>query len=289
MLRKKLKLSSVNEQSENKSSSHQGTSVELESNHSIYFPVPPPADASVSNKMLEVHRNLNRLLENLNFVKDPICFVYNPTIYASEPLEKYLKLYCRKEKKVLFVGMNPGPWGMCQTGIPFGEISMVKNWLLINGHVGQPNQVCKYRIVEGFNCTQKEVSGDRFWNLMKELCTTPQRFFNNCFLYNYCPLAFMKEDGGNITPAEMQPQLKNSLEVVCDETLKEVILILKPEIVVGIGRYSEKRVSNVVKLLKQDIKVLYMPHPSPRAIYKNGWSYEANKFITKNNLMKYFQ
>jgi len=36
--------------------------------------------------------------------------------------------------------MNPGPWGMAQTGVPFGEINAVKDWLGINAEVDKPQK-----------------------------------------------------------------------------------------------------------------------------------------------------
>ena len=51
--------------------------------------------------------------------------VYNPLVYAREPHNRYLELAGRAPKKVIFLGMNPGPWGMAQTGVPFGEVAAV--------------------------------------------------------------------------------------------------------------------------------------------------------------------
>lgn len=222
MLRKKLKLSSLDEQNEpykmekNTSNEPQHKSNEL-NNLSNYFIVTKSSHVSIPIKMLQIQQHLNRLLENINLLQDPISYIYNPTLYASEPLEQYFNLYCKNEKKIIFMGMNPGPWGMCQTGIPFGEVSVVRDWLCINGYVGQPSNCCKKRKIEGFNCTRKEISGDRFWNYMKNLCGSPQKFFNNCFVYNYCPLAFMKEDGKNVTPADMEVQLFHQSYIVLSQ------------------------------------------------------------------------
>lgn len=289
MLRKKLKLSKVEEQNEYEVSNNNTVCNEL-SHQSIYFGASPSIDNLISTKMINIQLNLNEILDKIDFVKHPICYVYNPTVYANEPYEKYMRLYCNNEKKILFMGINPGPWGMCQTGVPFGEVNMVKNWLDIDGNVDVPNKMCNERRIQGFNCTRKEVSGDRFWNFFKDLCGTPKRFFRNCFLYNYCPLAFMKEKGANITPADksMENTLKSSLQEACDAAFNEVILTLKPDIIIGIGRYAEKRALDIVKHLSQDIKVLYLLHPSPRTPGNNNWAEEASSFIKKNNLTEFF-
>ena len=35
-------------------------------------------------------------------------------------------------KRVVFLGMNPGPFGMAQVGVPFGEVAAVRDWLRID-------------------------------------------------------------------------------------------------------------------------------------------------------------
>ncbi|XP_076259988.1 single-strand selective monofunctional uracil DNA glycosylase-like [Rhynchophorus ferrugineus] len=103
----------------------------------------------------------------MNFLSSHIKYVYDPTDYASEPSEKYIEEYCQDTKQVLFVGMNPGPFGMCQTGVPFGDTEWVKNWLGIEGKIDKPLPECSARPVDGFKCTKKERSGHRFWSLQR--------------------------------------------------------------------------------------------------------------------------
>ncbi|XP_044747397.1 single-strand selective monofunctional uracil DNA glycosylase-like [Coccinella septempunctata] len=236
----------------------------------------------VSGDIIQIYKDQNESL-----LKKPIRYVYNPTVYAREPWERYLRKFCNNEKEVLFVGINPGARGMCQTGIPFGEVSVVRDWLRISGKVGQPDNVCPKRPVRGFNCTEKEESGERFWELIKKYCRKPEDFFGKCFLYNYCPLAFMDENGKAVLPK--QSHLKDSLQKVCDETLKKIIDLLEPNIVVGIGRYPEERANKVLENNEQNIKVLYMPHPSPKTgLSRQKWLEEAGRIIENNNLTQYF-
>ncbi len=39
----------------------------------------------------------------------PITHVYNPLVYARQAHEKYLKLATKGKKRIVFLGMNPGP------------------------------------------------------------------------------------------------------------------------------------------------------------------------------------
>ena len=48
----------------------------------------------------------------------PVTHVYNPLDYAWAAHEAYLRRYAASPKRVLFMGMNPGPVGMVQPGVP---------------------------------------------------------------------------------------------------------------------------------------------------------------------------
>jgi hypothetical protein len=73
-------------------------------------------------------------LQPLRF-SPPVTHVYNPLEYARESHNQYLRLYGTPPKDVVILGMNPGPWGMAQTGVPFGEVSLVEDWLGIESTV----------------------------------------------------------------------------------------------------------------------------------------------------------
>ena len=88
--------------------------------------------------------------------------------------------------------MNPGPFGMAQTGVPFGEIAAVRDWLKIERPVGRPEREHPKRPVSGFDCARSEVSGRRLWGLFAERFGTPERFFAGHIVTNYCPLAFLE-------------------------------------------------------------------------------------------------
>lgn len=121
--------------------------------------------------------------------------MYNPLEYAREPAEKYLELAGGSRREALFLGMNPGPWGMAQTGVPFGTVDLVRNWLGIEGRVDKPNPEHPRRPVLGFDVTREEISGQRFWGWARECFGTPDRFFERFFVANYCPLVFMEKSG----------------------------------------------------------------------------------------------
>jgi single-strand selective monofunctional uracil DNA glycosylase len=191
----------------------------------------------------------------------PVAYVYNPLQYAWQPHEMYLRKYGRGRKRVIFMGINPGPYGMTQTGVPFGEIAAVRDWLEIEAPVQHPPQEHPRRPVEGFACRRSEVSGRRLWGFFKAQYKTPQAFFKHHFVVNYCPLVFMEESGLNRTPDKLPAGERSALLAACDEHLREVAEILRVEWAIGIGGFAEKRLQET--LAGMPIQIGRIPHPSP--------------------------
>jgi single-strand selective monofunctional uracil DNA glycosylase len=189
----------------------------------------------------------------------PVTHVYNPLIYAQDVHETYLQRFAGTVKRVVFLGMNPGPFGMAQTGVPFGEIHAVSNWLGLSGTIGRPDHEHPKRPVTGFQCLRSEVSGKRLWGLFASRFVTPQKFFTEHFVLNYCPLAFMEESGKNRTPDKLQPREKTAVWAACDNYLRLAVGVLRPEWIIGVGDFAAERASQAT----QGIRVGKVLHPSP--------------------------
>ena len=200
----------------------------------------------------------------------PISHVYNPLEYARRSYSRYLELYAKSPKEIVLIGMNPGPWGMAQTGIPFGEVTAVKEWLGIDLPVGAPAVVHPKRPVAGFNCTRSEVSGKRLWGWARETFKTPDRFFARFFVANYCPLLFIESSGRNRTPDQLRAAERSSLLSACDRALRRTIDFFKPHYVVGVGQFAESRARAALSSAGATIGGITHPSPAnPRA--NRGW------------------
>jgi len=216
-------------------------------------------------------RRLNSRLAELEF-GDPVACVYNPLEYAWNGYSRYLERFAGsgsrggkgRGKRVLFLGMNPGPWGMAQTGVPFGEIGSVRTWMGIDEQVGRPRIEHPRRPVAGFAETRSEVSGRRLWGLMRERFGRAERFFADHFVGNYCPLLFLDAKGRNITPDKLLSRDRAALFHACDEHLRAVIRILDPRWLIGIGRFTEQRLRSVNGEKEGgQRRVAAVLHPSP--------------------------
>ncbi len=209
-------------------------------------------------------------LDRLAFAA-PVTHVYNPLRYAWDPYERYVKRYGQGPKRFVILGMNPGPWGMAQTGVPFGEVDAVKGWLGITGRVDQPAALHPQRPVTGFDTTRREVSGQRVWGWAKERYETPERFFQQAFVLNYCPLLFFDDHGTNITPDKLKRDDREALHRLCDRALRQQVQSLEATSLVALGRFAWGRA--VEALAGLPVSVVTAPHPSPANPAANaGWT-----------------
>ena len=230
---------------------------------------------TVSGQLLKAAQTLREDVDRLGF-SSPVDYVYNPLGYAWEAHREYLKRFADSSKRVVFLGMNPGPWGMAQTGVPFGEIAAVRDWMGIKCAVNKPDNEHPKRPVEGFSCSRSEVSGRRLWGLFADRFGSPECFFKEHFVGNYCPLVFMEQSGRNRTPDKLPAEEKAKLDAVCDAHLTRLIEILSPDWAVGVGAFAESKILAVSKSLSSPPRVARILHPSPASPAANrGWDKAA--------------
>jgi single-strand selective monofunctional uracil DNA glycosylase len=220
--------------------------------------------------LVGISRTLSERVANLRFA-DPVCCVYNPLEYARVPHELYLGRYGAAPKEVLLLGMNPGPFGMAQTGVPFGDVAMVRNWLGISAPVAKPPDEHPKRPVLGFECSRSEISGTRLWGWARARFGTPERFFARFFVANYCPLVFMETSGANVTPDKLPAAEQRAVAGACDDALRDVVRLLSPRLVIGVGGFAERRAR--AALADENVAVGTILHPSPASPLANrGWA-----------------
>jgi single-strand selective monofunctional uracil DNA glycosylase len=221
-----------------------------------------------------ISRDLSAKVSRLRF-GEPIAYVYNPLEHARAPHEAYLDRYGTKSPRdALFLGMNPGPFGMAQTGVPFGDVAMVRDFLGITGAVSRPSSICPQRPIDGFACTRSEVSGTRFWGLARDHWGTADRFFERFFVANWCPLVFMESGGRNVTPDKLRAAEREPLYAACDEALVRIADALRPSLVIGVGGFAQKRAEAALGESGPRIGCILHPSPASPAANRN-WAETA--------------
>jgi len=222
-----------------------------------------------------IARALDRETAALQFPQ-PVAFVYRPLQYARQPHEDYLRRWARPGVPALLLGMNPGPFGMAQTGVPFGEVAAVRDWLGVGGRVDRPEREHPKRPVEGFACARSEVSGRRLWGWAERRYRRPEEFFARFFVLNWCPLVFLDEGGRNLTPDKLPAAAAAPLQEACDRALRASVAALGARTVVGVGAFAAARAR--AALAGAGVAVGTVLHPSPASPAANrGWEEQAER------------
>jgi single-strand selective monofunctional uracil DNA glycosylase len=247
--------------------------------------MPPkrPIQKDEPSPLAQISRNLAGQVDDLR-LESKIPYVYNPLVYARIPHELYLSKWGQGPKRVLLLGMNPGPFGMAQTGVPFGDVVLVRDFLGVQGPVERPLREHPTRPIQGFACPRREVSGSRLWGFAQERFSTAAAFFDQFFVVNYCPLVFMEEGGRNLTPDKLPKSLGAALFAACDEALRAQVELLRPDWVIGVGGFAERRAREALTGATPNIGTIL--HPSPASPAANrGWAEQVEKQLRSLGLL----
>jgi len=239
---------------------------------------------TTADQVISAAETLRNAVDALKFGA-PVTHVYNPLRYAWQAHRNYLQRVPDGGVRVLMLGMNPGPWGMAQTGVPFGEVASVRDWIGIHTSVERPQAEHPKRPIEGFECSRSEVSGRRLWGLFRDRFGDAEQFFADHFVANYCPLVFMEQSGRNRTPDKLPVEERAALSRVCDEHLIEVIQLLRPQWLVGVGAYAESCLNRVVPRTGHPAPVVRILHPSPASPAANkDWAGKATEQLVASGV-----
>lgn len=244
----------------------------------------------IVESLISAARRLSASVSRLKFAP-PVTHVYNPLDYAWAAHEIYLRRYGNSIKRVIFLGMNPGPFGMAQTGIPFGQIAAVRDWLGLRAEIGRPRKENPKRPILGFECHRSEISGERLWGLFAKRFGTAENFFREHIVINYCPLAFVEESGRNRTPDKLKPHERAKLFAICDQHLREVVRILEPDWIIGVGEFAMKRarfvIPSAVEGSPSPPRTGQILHPSPACPASNdNWAGKVTAQLRKLGVWK---
>lgn len=233
--------------------------------------------------LVSIALRLRDALSALSF-RAPTTHVYHPLTYAWEAHLAYLTRFGTQQPREMFwLGMNPGPWGMTQTGVPFGCVPFVRDWMQIHTPITPPPQIHPKRPIEGFSCTRTEVSGSRLWGWAQQKAPHAPDFFARIFLNAYCPLTFLEASGKNRTPDKLHPDERTALFDLCDQALRETLDTLQPRVLVAIGAFAESRLKHV--LGSSHPPILRILHPSPASPLANlGWAEQLEQTLLRAGL-----
>jgi single-strand selective monofunctional uracil DNA glycosylase len=259
-------------------------------NERIVMKAFPSVDEAILAAAVELSVKL-RALTDMGLFTAPelsVTHVYDPLQYAWGPHEAYVRRFGNGRRRVVLLGMNPGPYGMMQIGVPFGEVAAVRDWMGIEMTVEKPKHEHPKRPIQGFTCTRSEVSGRRLWGWAAQRFGSAESFFSEHFVLNYCPLVFLEAGGRNFTPDKLPAPALKALQAACDQHLRLALAALQPEWALGIGAYAMKRIEQALaheeapKLIGRLPKVAQILHPSPASPAANrGWTEAIEKQLAQ--------
>lgn len=202
-----------------------------------------------------------------------VAYVYHPLRYAWEAHAAYLARYGGGAGRALFVGMNPGPWGMTQSGVPLADPSWARGWMGLGGRVEAPAARVHPRIpVLGYASTRRDPTGGKFYGWARARFGTAEAFFARAFVLNYCPLLFLDEAGRNVTLPQLAGADARPLFARCDRHLAEALRALRPRLVLPMGAFAAERVRGALEAERIDAPLRPVRHPSPANPANNaGW------------------
>lgn len=234
--------------------------------------------------LVDISRSLSAQMNALEFPTPAL--VYNPLTYAWAPHEQYLRRYARPSARVVMVGMNPGPWGMAQTGVPFGDVPSVRDWMGISAEVGHPPEEHPTRRIEGFALKRREGSGKRLWGWAEDRFARADAFFQVCFVHNYCPLLFLHESGRNLVPEKLTKPERAAIIGPCDAALREVVAAIAPDVVIAVGKFAEGRASEALGIppgeTRDGVALDRILHPSPASPLANkNWGGQVDPVLRR--------
>lgn len=237
--------------------------------------------------LLDAARELSAALAPLRFAP-PVAHVYDPLRYAWAPYEQYVRRYGATPKRLVLLGMNPGPFGMMQTGVPFGEVAAVRDWMRIEAPVAPPVDMHPKRRIDGFGCTRSEVSGRRLWGWAAERWGSAEAFFADAFVLNYCPLVWLEASGRNRTPVQLPSAELEPVYRASDLHLARALTALAPHWAIGVGGFAERRLRSVLQgdaidgALARSMQVGQILHPSPASPAANrGWAQAVDRQLAE--------
>lgn len=223
----------------------------------------------------------------------------DPTRYCRSAWAAYLALAARPGC-VLVVGMNPGPHGMAQTGVPFTDPLIARELEMPLGPkpptVLGPHNVGVWGYHGGWAAGRKikrEESAKRLWGLLREVCApyaaagpsadkiaeATRRVCKDVLLVNALPVCWLTPEGRNVSAEDVDRRARNlKLRAAAMEWLYSLIGVLEPASIVGVGAWSYSVAAEATTGADRSTHLEYINrvrHPSPLAGSEESWRAEA--------------
>jgi len=212
--------------------------------------------------------------------------VWNPALYALDIYQEYLTKFPPEPGAILALGLNPGPYGMAQTGIPFTDCRTASGALGMEMTIpgkAPDDLISRLKKANGKWRGTYERSSLGMYRFLILAWGDIKTAYRNWFVGNPCPLLFLDPERWNVTPAD--PRLRRMKEV--GELRQRAVIgfseILNPRGIVCFGKDVAKAVGEVAIRQVGPDRVVFYEHPA-RAVPEK-WAAGLLQELTQRQLL----
>ena len=193
--------------------------------------------------------------------------VWNPQRYGCELYARFAEEHLPPKPGALVAfGLNPGKYGMSQTGIPFTDVTRAARV----GLALEPPGVAPRDLVPYLKSYRVERSSDSVYRLLDALWGDAREGWRAMWAVAPCGLLFLEQDGANVTPADARLARRADVRALRIRVVEEAIAAAKPKGALLLGQDVARVVGPAATALLGEENVLVTDHPVARGPGRRG-------------------
>jgi single-strand selective monofunctional uracil DNA glycosylase len=196
--------------------------------------------------------------------------VWNPQLYGLDVHERFVRAYPPREDALLALGLNPGKYGMSQTGLPFTSVTAAREKLPALGFDLAPPGLAPPSLRPFLRSYREERSSQSVYALLQRAFGSAEAGWREAYAVSPCALLFLEPNGSNVTPADARLARRSDVLDLRREVARRAIATLRPRGVLLLGQ-------DVARVLRAEVearvgaeRVLVTDHPVARGPGRRG-------------------
>ena len=189
--------------------------------------------------------------------------VWNPQLYGLPLYRRFATEHLPTSRgAIVALGLNPGKYGMSQTGIPFTDVTRAARV----GIAIEPPGLAPASLRPFLKSYRVERSSASVYNLLDALWGGPAEGWRRLWAVAPCGLLFLEPDGTNVTPADARLARRDDVRELRLRVIRESVEAARPRGVLLLGQ----DVARVAADALGDVETLVVDHPVARGPGRRG-------------------
>jgi single-strand selective monofunctional uracil DNA glycosylase len=195
--------------------------------------------------------------------------VLDPSRYGERWHAPFRRLYPPRARPLLVFGLNPGPYGMAQTGIPFTDLKRLAQGLpRLAAELARSGERLSLpglapSSLQPFLTRTFESSSVRVHRFLRLAHGSAERAFREVVFVNPCPLLFIDRAlGENRTPADLPRALRAGVDEARVEVVSVAVARLRARGAIVLGRDAAAALSVPLRARLGERAVVEWEHPA---------------------------